>query len=514
MFHSILALLFRSLRLDVRSRGAHLARMALCIAIYLSMLQYQVMAAWAGAPGLDFFRSILFLNSTFLTLFGIGVFSSPISEEKEEDSLGLLRMAGVDSLGLLIGKSGGRVIQATALLIVQFPFTMLSITLGGVTYEQIFSAYVAMAAYLLMLAGMGVLLSTVSRTTRSASRLMLIFLALYIVVPWLCLLWVADMAANGGTSPLLPVAGAVSKMCIFLETTSFLSTNYAQSFLTVQVVSNVAAGFVAFLVAWLLFDVCTRNASSEAISRGPVATGGKGYRFSKPGRPIDNSLIWKDFHFVAGGVIGLIMRTLFYLTLFAVIAIFFTGLDQLQAICLVFMSCQAIVLPIDASLLVARSMQDEVRGQTIPSLVMLPRSIPSIVYSKLAGALVGLIPGLVCFAIALICTSDLMISWFDTEIRFDVLVMIGSGVLYMVLLPHLTAVIALVVRWGATPIAVGALYAVQLTESMLMIPLFLFSPMVGNGIGIFMGITALCNLSLCVGCHFEMLRRFRKLAEK
>jgi len=47
-----------------------------------------------GAPGLRFFYGISYLNLAFLTLLGISFFSTSISEEKEEDTLGLMLMAG------------------------------------------------------------------------------------------------------------------------------------------------------------------------------------------------------------------------------------------------------------------------------------------------------------------------------------------------------------------------------------------------------------------------------------
>jgi hypothetical protein len=153
-----------------------------------------------------------------------------------------------------------------------------------------------------------------------------------------------------------------------------------------------------------------------------------------------------------------------------------------------------VALPLDASLLISRAMQDEVRGQTIASLIMLPRSVPAIIYSKLAGALLGLAPGLACTISALVASGLIP----EFLLRSNA----GSSVeaLYfvptIVLLPHLTAVIALISRSGATLLALAAMYAISIVESVLMFAM------------------AVMNLALCAACHFEVLRRFRALAEK
>src|SRR6185312_9394696 len=99
-----------------------------------------------GAPGLHFFRGIAYLDATFMTLLGVSFFSTAITEEKEEDTLGLMLMAGISPVGILLGKSGSRLIQALLLVTVQYPFMLLAITLGGVTQYQIWCAYVALSS--------------------------------------------------------------------------------------------------------------------------------------------------------------------------------------------------------------------------------------------------------------------------------------------------------------------------------------------------------------------------------
>ena len=112
MLHGIFALFFRSLRGDSRSFWVHLSWGFLLLVIYGALCFAQVQGASLGAPGRDFFRYVIHLDAVFVTLLGISYFSSAISEEKEEDTLGLMTMAGISPLGILAGKSGGRLCRS------------------------------------------------------------------------------------------------------------------------------------------------------------------------------------------------------------------------------------------------------------------------------------------------------------------------------------------------------------------------------------------------------------------
>jgi len=82
------------------------------------------------APGCVFWTDGL-VNLIFITLAGLSSFASAITEEKEEMTLGLLRDDGAQSNRYLLGKSTEPMIGALLLLLVQVPFIMLAVTLGG-----------------------------------------------------------------------------------------------------------------------------------------------------------------------------------------------------------------------------------------------------------------------------------------------------------------------------------------------------------------------------------------------
>ncbi|MBC8115539.1 MAG: hypothetical protein H7062_14235, partial [Candidatus Saccharimonas sp.] len=242
MLRGVLALLERSLRVDARSWQVHLARLGLMAAIYISLSYAFTRAGMFGAPGLRFFQANLYLNLAFMTLLGVGFFSTAITEEKEEDTLGLMQMAGIGPLGILLGKIGGRLFQALLLVAVQYPFTLLAVTMGGVTPGQVSAAYIGLTAYMLLLAGYGLLCSTFSPRSRSAGTWMILGILAYVIVPYACSETLRYLASRS-----LLTAGTtfhssllwVSSISVFLQTGEILTSSYGQSPWSVQAVSNL-----------------------------------------------------------------------------------------------------------------------------------------------------------------------------------------------------------------------------------------------------------------------------------
>ena len=306
MFPGVLALLERSLRVDARALGPHAARFGLMATIYVGLCFTSSNSWMFGAPGLRFFLSIAYLNLAFMTLMGVGYFSTAITEEKEEDTLGLMLMAGISPLGVLLGKSGGRLFQALLLMAIQYPFTMLAVTLGGVTQDQIRAAYLAMFAYMVMLAGLGLLCSTLARNSSSSSRLLTIVLVIYAAIPCLGRWYLGSVGRA-----LLPSEQFVvwiAESCVFLRMNLILSSGFDESMLSLQVMTNLLIGAVGFILAWSMFGLATRDPSSDVSSRGLVTRNMGRIRVFAPGRPRFNAFVWKDFHFSAGGIAGLLIR--------------------------------------------------------------------------------------------------------------------------------------------------------------------------------------------------------------
>ncbi len=509
MLTGVTALLARSLRMDARSLLNHLTRLGLMAAIYIALCTALAIAMRFGAPGLRFFKASVYLNAIFLSLLGIGFFSTTITEEKEEDTLGLMMMAGIGPLGLLLGKLGGRLIQALLLVAVQYPFTQLAVTMGGVSQSQVDAAYVGLTGYMLMLAGVGLLCSTISSNSRRAGTWMVIALGAYVLVPYLCReLWrFGGFNRSGSPSILSYCLQAIMGQSLFVQIESILTTGFGESPWSTQALCNGLLGLVCFVLSWCCFGYATHSPGTEATSRGTLSRSRRGLaRSFSPGRAWNNPFLWKDFHFVAGGLSMRLLRIVFYAALF----VFSWGLAELWGmrfrsdywthvlgIYQFFLMC---FLSWETALLAARCIHDEVRGQTLASLVMLPRSTVEVFYSKLFGAMLGAYPAFIVFVVANVIGHENTAEFLRPR---------DPGpfcIAHFLLVPHLAAVFAVWVRWGAVPLAIGTMIG----HFALWIVLIETNGFRDGALNT----AAIEILIICAACHWLVLRNIQRVAER
>ncbi|HET6422486.1 MAG TPA: hypothetical protein VFG20_02310 [Planctomycetaceae bacterium] len=465
MFHGIATLMARSLRLDARQLQTHLFRLAFVLIIYFMMMAAQIQSMMFGAPGLQFFMNMIFLNVSFIALGGISFFSSAITEEKEEDTIGLLMMAGISPLGILLGKSTARLFQALLLLTVQFPFTLLAITLGGVTLKQVIASYVALLAFTVLMANVGLLCSVISRRSGSAAGLTAIWLLLHGLAPNFvegpAALLRGESWATGtfwGRS-LIRVLDLIVDADIIRRLIAIVTTGFDDPIITTQVVTNVAGGVVFFLLSWTLFLKFALAADVQGVSRGMLVRSERRASWIAAGRAWSNPLVWKEYNFLTGGRPYLWAKlfgfALLYPALFPVLA----GIRYLSGdpqpwqvegeVMPAHFTIVIAVLVIELSIYSSRLFHDEIRLQTLSSILMLPCSIAYVGYSKLAGMLLGTVPTLVFVILDSVLVASRAQDWFEVVSHpgfwFPV-------VMFTVFL-HLVVLLSLFVKWGALPLA-------------------------------------------------------------
>src|SRR5262245_55310378 len=132
---AIFALFRRALREYSRSTPLIIARTGLAVTLVFSLVLHAMSWRMVGAAGLEFFRTVILVNALFITAGGCTYFASAIAEEKDDGTLPLLRMTQLSPLALLFGKGVTRMLEGMLLLAVQIPFTLIGITLGGITWE-------------------------------------------------------------------------------------------------------------------------------------------------------------------------------------------------------------------------------------------------------------------------------------------------------------------------------------------------------------------------------------------
>ncbi len=521
MWRGIFALLFRSLRTDSRAVRVHLLWFLLLGVIYLALCWAQQTAIFFGAPGRSFFRIVVFVNAAFVTLLGVGFFSSAITEEKEEDTLGLMTMAGISPLGILLGKSTSRLFQVLLLLAIQYPFTLLAVTLGGLMPSQITSAYLSLFSYTILLANVGLLCSVFCRRSRDAAGLTTLWLVGYGLVPlfatigyWYLLQTKGWVATNPDQNLILAPLKWLGESTFFTELYAATETGY-QFRWSPQIVGNAAGGLVCFLLSWWLFGFVAMDPAQETSSRGMVARRtSRRLRLFSAGRAWDPSLIWKDFHFIGGGWAGVVIRCLLYSGLYGLCiaandpaAWGGTNSVRWEDVTWGFLFFSHPLLAIDIALCASRIFQEEIKGMTLSSLLMLPRSIPDLAYSKAFGCSLVLLPGVFAnlFALLVLPGGMRVVGELFDEPGF------WWWIMNLFLLIHLTVVLSLQLRWGAMALSFG-LTAGSMFVTVLAIETMAFAGG-GNEEGLLGGVAVLIGIA-CLGCHAIVLLRLPKLGEK
>ena len=494
------AMFTRALRSDSRRLRPHLFRMMFAGLILGSLVVAHVESLSLGAPGLFFFSNILWLNLVLIVLAAVSFLSTAITEEKEEGTLGLLMMAGVSPLAMLLGKSSTRLFSTSLLLVVQFPFALMAIVLGGVTFTQIAAGYIALAAFLALSANIGLLTSVICRRSGNAGAVTLLVLIVvlgggYVLRPVVALLAVAevrllDLERQVSTVPqgwyrdssawfddvssTLPWVSVVAGWLDDYDQLSMLTrleqiggSGFSESLISRGVVWDLVVSMVLFGIAWWVFVPATRNALSGVPPRGPVTTSSvssrRGWlrwllrpRWLAAGRTWRMAISWKEFHFTTGGVAWLLLKTVAYGAFLGISG--WLLFDPVRGMPLKAWARMVLLgllcfVGIEGGVYASRVFHDERKYRTLGVTLGFPIPAWRIVLEKLAGCSLGLLPALGWLLIGI--QIDELVFW---DLMADYRTWI-AGLVYLVLV-HLVLLLSLYVRWGALPLALAMLVIV------------------------------------------------------
>ena len=402
------ALVTRAMRVESRSIMTYLMRAMLCGTIFLFLISAHIQAAWRGAPGIALFNSIIVINFMAIALVGLTYFANVITEEREELTLGLLRMTGLNSFTILAGKSLSRLLAAAILILVQFPFTLLAITLGGVSLTQILAAYATLIAFLLIVSAIGVFCSVLARTGAGAAAVALVFLLVFLLSPAL-FFGFAQWTRGAYAEPIfMDLHRWTLAASPFMRLIEIGQTSFGGRAIGVQVVSNVAATVVIYFLAWALFTRTDRQQKDAGARRGLPTAAVRRVRWLAPGRAWPNAIAWKDFFFFGGGVPMMMAKLVIYAILCFGIAYvvensgYQRGWPEADTIGGTTMITMFILFLFEGGLLASRIFNEEVRNQTLGALVMLPRSTAAMAYTKVAVCLLVMMPSVLYFIVGAI----------------------------------------------------------------------------------------------------------------
>jgi ABC-type transport system involved in multi-copper enzyme maturation permease subunit len=506
---ALIALFVRSIRQTTRSGGTYLLRAGLAGGVLVAMISAHMASLILGAPGLLFFQIIFFLNYFYLGLAGCGFFATAITEEKEEGTLGLLRMTNLNALSILLGKSTSRLCAVLLLIAVQVPFLMLGVTMGGVSVQRILSAYALLGLFAFSAANFALLCSVYFRRVWSASVITLVVIVgAGVALPMFSQLLLTVAASKSWFvleryEQITRFGQWLGNVSPFGHLRQITTGSFWQSHLVENAITHLSFGAIFFLTAWWLFDRrCQGEGDDPAL-----ATAGSTRRFyittRRRCRPWPRAIAWKDFHFQYGGWPLVMSRIAIYL-IGAALVIF--GWSKMGKITRIGVSQGVIltgnwILSVELAIFAALLWSREHWGHTLGSIVALPRSLGSVFLEKLIGLLGAVLPSLALIIIGISIGGSewvrhIVSSLFSDEISAPTFIGLpGFGVwgLLRILVEtvwylHLVAYLSLRLRWTALPAAYGIAGAVSIAGQISFFSVMMMvqgpSGLGGSGVGL------------------------------
>lgn len=452
-----LILAWRGVQVDSRRRATYVLRLVLVTSFLVALSFVSEQVALFGAPGRDFLASIYRIDVLAICAMACTVFATTITEEKDLQTLGLLRLAGYGRVSILLGKSARELVAILILLLVQVPFVLLSVTLGGVSTSHALGLFAVLGAFALFAGALGVCASTVFTHGRAASSVTCLALFLYSVLPT----WIPALT---GWSPLVSVAYWLRDVSVW-RAFGRLAAGPADAVWPI-VAGHLLMAAVIFAIAWLAFD--RRNATDRPAA--PARSFGLGRRATA--RVQGPALVWKDTRFMVGGWFGIGLRFLVYGLTILFFLLWFGGRSQLgpENVGMVMMLIGTVGGALDACLYAGRMYREEIQWGTLPLLLAVPTSSLHVVAHKLAPVLWILMPGAACTVMGGMLAPRRLTDILDEPI------IVGYVFAMFAAAFTLTLHISLRLRRGAFAVAVGS---VVLGHSVF----FMFVAAMGPGVG-------------------------------
>ena len=481
---ALFALFVRSLREDARARLPPILRATLVLVILLILWTNASDFAHRSAPGREFLGMVLFANLGLLAIAAPGIFASAITEEKEDQTLTLLRMTKLSPLAILLGKSTTRLIGALLLLLAQIPFTLLAVTLGGVSRDQVLGAYAVLGATTFLLCNLALLCSVICRTNiRAGIWTGSITALLFGLLPLVCIATALRQMRPGA---LLPETAwetistwVIEGNPVYVLTLLLFETTPAGSVpVTKIVLMNVGAGLLCFFLSWLIFDRFCATAGEIVARRRRTDRWSRGIWQVRSRPSIKHHLAWKDFYFLIGGLRGLYFRLGLCALIFLGAYAFERWVDHAGSLSSprtwkeageVLMVCAAGMLTLELGLAASRIFGEERRNLTLGSLVTLPRTTGWLIRQKFLGCFPVVIPSIMLFEIGL-CLAvrgpwNGYEWWMQISDEWIPLFYVGSQTL---LLPILIANLSLRIRRGAMPAGIAAMVTLNVLTAVFL----------------------------------------------
>ena len=456
-----LALLKRAVLTDSRAISNYLTWLGGGILVFILFLQISDSRVFTG---LTFLKSITFLNLFIITITGVIGFSSSITEEKEENTLGLLMMSGISSKTLIFSKASARVIRGIFLTLSQLPFVIISIAFGGISLSQIFALYTTLISYIIFLAFFCSLFSVICKTTAKAAfaSASLLFLAFIFTI---------DAS---------PAIGYIINPARTLD--YVLKNGFAEYFIIEQIILYLGLAGFSYLLSIKAFE--TAKDPQPIIPKINKETSKK----SSKSRSWSNALCWKDFNYMYGG------KTWWTWQVIIIIAITSVYLSDYNSVTTErFMEAILVVAPqflfLQLIFVAQNLISKEFKQKTHAALFTLPCDLKNILKNKLYAGLFATLASLLITIYAVLYLSSA-----EREAYMFIIIILSYELLYLSMTFYLSVKINLFAfaLAGLGTFLYGLLSALLVSSFGSIESVTIFLAMF-NGLGIFTCITLACN---------------------
>jgi len=317
----------------------------------------------------------------------------------------------------------------------------------------------------------------------------------------------------------------LSSASAFLQLGTILTTGFDGTAFGLQVVLNLGISAVLILLSWGLFGLFNRSAEGSAQALPMFDRALRVKRGSR--RPWRQAIVWKDFHYVAGGWAWLLLRGLAYLAVAAIAAIVSNDFRidwELRKVLgsVLVVSMLLIAVPVELTVLAARLFRAEIKDGTWPTLAGLPRSIGSVAVSKLGGGLIGLAPALIVVLIGLLIAPDAIADGLigPNGALPAVAIYLSYSALFLMFL-HLTTLYSILFNsWVGVLLAVVTIwFASCFTGPLFLLPILIISSLTGlasEWMGVMVGIViyGLAFCGICFGLEVLIVQQLRSAAAR
>ncbi|MCM8529134.1 MAG: hypothetical protein NE327_21610 [Lentisphaeraceae bacterium] len=154
----------------------------LAISLTVAMAVYTSHSSMSGSKGLELLTFLFFCSLVLITFACISIFSSAVTDDKENGVLPLIMMTGTPSFSYISSKFFTKFLQLLSLLLIMVPPTLFAITLGGVVTSQVIDLYIYLIIWLFFIGAVSFWPSVLFQSRKEASIISAIVLTTLIVI--------------------------------------------------------------------------------------------------------------------------------------------------------------------------------------------------------------------------------------------------------------------------------------------------------------------------------------------